>query len=149
MENCQLTWVILASALAGALLPLLVLTAIGLHRAGKELTEIGAQLKRTLTQFEVISDRVETLSRGLKGGETSIAELLTSVGRLASGLERNMNTVSLISTIVASVGTSIAAFVKTRLPGEEAERPISPDIVAAPEGGAASSPSAASPEAAD
>jgi len=141
MENWQLTLVILASVFVGALIPLLIMIAIAFHRAGREIAEIGARLTRTLTQFETISDRVEMLSRGFKGGETNIADLLTSVGDLARGLERNMKIINIFSAIMASIGPAIAAFVKTRFPVEETGKPITP----APENGPPPSPSAVSP----
>ena len=112
MENWQLTVVILASVSVGALIPLLIMLAIAVHRAGREIAEIGTQLRRTLTQVEVIAERVEVLSRGFEGGETRISDLLTSVGKLTSGLERNMKAVNVIAAVSASVAAAIAAFLK-------------------------------------
>jgi hypothetical protein len=145
MENWQLTLVILASVLVGALIPLLVMVAIASYRAGREIAEIGARLKRTLTQVEIISDRVEILSRGFKGGETDIADLLTSVGHVARGLEQNMKFINIFSTIMASVGTAISAWVKTRLPVDETGMPLTPAVTKVPENGSSPSPSAVSP----
>lgn len=135
MENWQLTLVVVASVLAGAAIPLLALMAIALYRAGKEMAEISGRLKRTLDQVEVISDRVEVLSRGLKGGEQTIAEVLAAVSHLASGLERNLKTINLVSTIVASVGTAVATFVSARYPSEAAARPDAPAGVEIPGNG--------------
>ncbi|MDD5224851.1 MAG: hypothetical protein PHE84_12775 [bacterium] len=147
MDNGQLTLVILASVFVGALIPLLIMIAIAFYRAGKKMAEIGAQLTRILARFETISDRVEVLSRGFQGGETSIADLLASIGNLARGLERNMKIINIFSTIMASVGTAIAAFIKTRSPGEETGKAPGPEVNAVPENGPPPSPSAASPEA--
>ena len=141
MENWQLTLVILASVFVGALIPLLIMGAVALYRASRAIAEIAAQLKRTLTQVEVISDRVEVLTRGFKDGEANIADLLTSVGDLARGLERNMKIINIFSAIMASVGPAIAAFLKTRFPVEETGKPPTP----APENGPPPSPSAVSP----
>ena len=147
MENWQLTLVILASVLVGALIPLLIMMAIAFHRAGREIAEIGARLARTLAHTEIISDRVEMLSRGFKGGEKDIADLLACAGDVARGLERNMKIVNVISPILASVGPAIASFIKTRFPAEGAGKPHAPDVAAVPENGPATSPSASSPEA--
>jgi hypothetical protein len=147
MENWQLTLVILVSVFVGALIPLFIVMAMAFGRAGREIVEIGARLKRTLNQFEIISDRVEVLSRGFKGGETNIADLLTSVGHLASGLERNMKMINIFSTILASMGTAIAAFVKTRSPVKETGNPPTPDVSEAPENGVPPFSSAVTPEA--
>jgi hypothetical protein len=114
MENWQLTVVILASVFVGVLIPALIMMAIAFYRAGREIADIGARLKRTLSQFEIITDRVEVLSRGLKGGEQDIADLLRSTGQLAHGLERNMRIINIFSTIVASAGVALATFAKTR-----------------------------------
>jgi len=144
MENWQLTLVILASVLVGAMLPLLIMVASAAYRVGREIAEIGARLKRTLTQVEVISDRVEILSRGFEGGEATIAELLATVGQLASGLDRNMKTINLISTLVASVGTAVAAYVGTRYPDVATATPVTPDAVVVPANGSPPGPAAGS-----
>lgn len=133
MENWQLTLVILASVFVGALIPLLVMTAIAVSRASAKIAEIGGQLTRTLTQVEIVSNRVEALSRGFEGKETDIADLLTSVGHLAHGLERNMKIFGIFSTILASVGTVVADFVKTRFSGEETVKPPTPNVDNVPE----------------
>ncbi len=146
MENWQLTLIILASVLVGALIPLLIMVAIAFHRVGREIAEIGPRLARTLTHVEAISDRVEVLSRGLKGGETDLADLMKSVGDLARGLERNMKTINVVSTVLASVGPAIAAYLKTRIPAEETGKPAKPDVAAAPEHGTPLSLSVVSPE---
>jgi uncharacterized protein YoxC len=136
MENWQLALVILASAFFGALIPLLIKMGVAFHRAGKEVAEIGAQLKRTLSQVEIISDRVEVLSRGFKGGETDIADLLKTVGHIAQSLERNMKTVSTLSTIVTTAGAAVGAFVKARYPTEGIDASILAGIVDVPGNGA-------------
>jgi hypothetical protein len=121
MPNWELTLVILGSVLVGALVPLIAMMAIGVHRAGKSITEIGERLRPTLAQVELISDRVEVLSRGLKGGEANVADLLASVGHVASGLEHNMKLINTTSAIVAAVGTAIATFLNARSPGTNGE----------------------------
>ena len=141
MENWQLALVILAAVFVGALIPLLIMIAIAFYRAGRAIAEIGARMTRTLTQVETISGRVETLSRGLKGGENDLADLLKSVGDLARGVERNMKIINVISTIMASVGPAVAAFVKTRFPAENTGTPPTPDAVAVPDNGTPPPPS--------
>ncbi|OGQ81015.1 MAG: hypothetical protein A2289_14330 [Deltaproteobacteria bacterium RIFOXYA12_FULL_58_15] len=127
MENWQLTLVILTSVFVGALIPLFIMAAVALYRASRAITEISSHLKGTLTQVEVISDRVEVLTRGLKGGEADIADLLSSVGQIARSLEHNMKIVNVVSTIIASIGTAIAAHMGTRPPVDETGRAPSPD----------------------
>ena len=146
MENWQLTLVILASVFVGALIPLLVMGAITLYRAGRAIGEIGGQLKRTLVQVEVISERVEVLTRGFKGGEASIADLLTSVGHLANGLESNMKTINTISTIIASIGTAIAAMMSARSPVDATNQPPLSETADGSESSPPPSPSSAPPE---
>jgi len=149
MENWQLTLVILASVFVGALIPLLVKMGITFHRAGNEIAEIGAQMKRTMVHVEVISERVEVLSRGFKGGETDIADLLKTVGHVAQGLERNMKTVNMLSAIMTTVGSAVGAFVKARSPAEEAGNPAIPESIGVPGNGAPISPLAVSTDAID
>lgn len=127
MENWQLTVVILVSVLVGALIPLLIMVAAAVHRAGKEIAEIGVRLRGTLTQVESIAERVDVLSRGFEGGETKIADLLTSVGHLAKSLEQNMKAVNVIAAVAASVGAGIGAFVKT------SQKPADPEARTQPE----------------
>ncbi|RJO66291.1 MAG: hypothetical protein C4523_13025 [Myxococcales bacterium] len=145
MENWQLTLVILASVFVGALIPLLIMIAITFYRTGREIVEVSARLRRTLTQVETVSDRLEVLSRGFKGGEKDIADLMASLGTLARGLEQNMKIINIFSAIMAAVGPVVAAFIKTRFPAEETGRPPEPDAATAPENGPPPFSSAASP----
>lgn len=147
MENWQLTLVILVSMFVGALIPLLVMITIAFYRTGREIAKIGAQMRRTLTQVEIVSDRVEILSRGFKGGEQDIADLLSSVGNVARGLEQNMKFINIFSTIMASVATAVSGFIKTRFPAEETASPLTPAAIKVPENGASPSPPDVSPEA--
>lgn len=147
MENWQLIWVISGSIFVGALIPLFTMIAIAFYRAGREIAEIGAQMRRTLTQVEIISDRIEVLSRGFKGGEKDISDLLTSVGHVARGLEQNMKYINIFSTVMASVGAAVSAFAKTRFPTEETAKPFTPAFTKVPDNGPSPSPSAVSPEA--
>ncbi len=114
MENWQLILVILASVLVGVSIPLIIMMTIAFYRLGREIAEIGARLRRTLTKCEIISERVEIVSRGLKGGENNIADLLATAGNLAHGIDRNMRVINIFSTISTSIGMAIAAFVKKR-----------------------------------
>jgi uncharacterized protein YoxC len=123
MENWQLALVILVAVVVGALVPVFIMLSLTLHRAGKEIAAIGNQLRPTLSQIQIISDRVETLSRGLEGGEQSIAELLAVVGDLARGLERNMKIINFSSAVVAAVGPAVAAFIKTMSQPKEPDNP--------------------------
>jgi hypothetical protein len=126
MENWQLALVILGSVLVGALIPLLVTLAGSIHRAGREFAEIGARLKRTLTKVELISDRVEVLSRGFEGKEADLADALASVGNLARGLDRNMKMINVFSMIISTVESVVTAFFKSRSPAEKTGDPPAP-----------------------
>lgn len=127
MENWQLTLIVLASVFVGALIPLLIMTAMAVYRAGRALAEIGVQLKRTLSKLETVSDRVEVLSRGFEGKETNIADLLTTVGNLSRSIDRNMKIIDMFSAIAASVGMLISSLAKTRNPVKETENNHTPD----------------------
>lgn len=127
MQTWQLTLIILAAVVAGAAIPLLFLLASAVLRAGREITALGAQLGHTLTQVDLISVRVEKFSRGLEGGETSVAEMLTAVGALSRSLDRNMKIINVLSTILASVGTAAAAYVQTRASAAPDAPPPAPE----------------------
>lgn len=127
MENWQLTLVILASVFVGALIPMLIILASAVYRAGREVGEIGAQLRRTLTKVETISGRVEVLSRGFVGGEKNIADLLDSVGALSRSLERNMKIINVLSTIMTSAGSAAAAYMQTKLTQQDTPDPFTSD----------------------
>jgi hypothetical protein len=146
MENWQLTLLILGSVFVGALIPIFVMIAIAVYRGSKEISNIGAQLARTMTHVETISDRIETLSLGLKGGETNVADVLTSVGAVARGLERNMKIINIVSAILTSVEPAIAAFIKTRFPTEETGKPRAPAVAAVPDNGHPVAPTVVSPK---
>lgn len=119
MENWQLILVILSAVLVGALIPVLIMIARVLSRAGKEISEVGERLVKLLTQMEVISDRAEVLSRGFIDGEKDIASLLKSAGNLSRGIEQNMKIVTALSTFLTSVGAVFAAFVKSKVASEK------------------------------
>ena len=123
MENWQLAVVILASVIVGGLIPVIIMVALAHYRAAREIAETGAHLRRSLAKLDVISDRAEVLSRGFKGGEEKIADLLTSVGHLADGIERNMNAINAVSTIVGSLGTAVAAYFNSRSQAGDGEPP--------------------------
>jgi hypothetical protein len=147
MEDWQLTLVILASVFVGALIPLLLMGAVALYRAGGAIADVGAKVKHTLARVDVISERVEVLTRGFKGGEADIADLLASVGHLARGLERNMKAINIVSAVLASVGTAIAAYVGARHPVDGAEQTHPPDLDGAVAKAPPPSPAVVSPEA--
>lgn len=138
MENWQLTIIILVSILLGALIPLLIMITSAFRRAAREIAEIGGRLTRTLAQIETISDRVELLSRGLKGGETNVADLLAAVSTLAHGLDRNMKIINILTAILSSVGPAIASYLKTRFPAEEIESGFRPESTTVPGNGSSS-----------
>jgi len=130
MENWQLALVILVAVLVGASIPAFILMFSVLYRAGKEIAEIGKRLRPTLSRIEIISERVETLSRGLEGGEKNIADLLAATGELARGLERNMKIINISAALIASVGPAVAAFVRTMRQPNEPESPHTGDACA-------------------
>ena len=123
MANGQLTLIILASVLVGALLPVLVALALALFRAASGIAQVMPKMARTLTQIETIANRGEQLSRVFKDGEADIADLLTAVGKLARGIERNLRVVNVVSGIAAAIGPAIAAFVGARAAPEVPAEP--------------------------
>jgi hypothetical protein len=116
MENWQLTLIILAAVFMGALIPLLFIMTRAFYRAGKEISQIGERLIKLLDQMEIISGRVEVITRGFKDGETEIADLLRSAGNLSRGIERNMKIINILSTFLTSVGSTAIAFFKQKIP---------------------------------
>ena len=121
MENWQVVLVVLASVLVGALIPLSVMLSVVLFRAAREIAVIGKQIEPTLAKVQAISERVEKLSRGLEGGDKNIADLLTVVGELSRGLERNMKMINVASTVLAAAVPAVAAFVQTMRAPDHAE----------------------------
>lgn len=119
MENWQLAVVILASVLIGGLIPVLLLLYVTLYRMGKEVAEIGRKLGPTLDRVQLISERMEVVSRGLEGGEKNIADLLAVMGKLAHGIDRNMKVINLFSAGLAVAGPAVSAFVKTMRHADE------------------------------
>ncbi|PJB37380.1 MAG: hypothetical protein CO108_21330 [Deltaproteobacteria bacterium CG_4_9_14_3_um_filter_63_12] len=113
MENWQLAAVILLAVLVGAAIPAFLALAVAFYRAAREISELGRQLRPTLEQIHLISERVETLSRGLAGGEKTVADFLSSVSDLQGGLDRNMKIFNISSAIIASAGPAITAFIHT------------------------------------
>jgi hypothetical protein len=112
METWQVVLVVLASVLVGALMPALLMLSMALFRAARRIESLGDQLAPTLAKVEVIATRVETLSRGLEGGEKNIADLLSVIGELAHGVERNLRMINAASAVLAAAAPAVAAFVQ-------------------------------------
>ena len=123
MENWQVALVVLVAVVVGAMVPVLLALAVVLFRAAREITGLGRLLTPTLVKFQAISSRVETLSRGLEGGERNVADLLTVVGELSRSLERNMKMINVASTILAAAAPAVAAFVQTMRATDPDETP--------------------------
>ena len=113
MENWQLALVILASVLVGALIPVLVMAALAIRQASRDIHQIGQRLAPTLDSIQRISERVETLSQGLEGGERNIAQLLQVLGEVSATLQRNIKVVNIASAVMAAAGPAVAAFVSS------------------------------------
>lgn len=112
MENAHLLLVILASVVFGALIPIVALLCVVLYRAGREITATSRLLAPTLVNVQAISERVETLSRGLEGGEKRVADLLAALGERAQGMDRNMQLIQVATTVLAAAAPAIGAFVQ-------------------------------------
>lgn len=112
METLQLVIVVLASVVVGALIPIIVMLCVALHRAGREITATSRLLAPTLVNLRAISERVEALSRGLEGGEKRVAELMSALGERAQGMERNMQLVQVATTVIAAAVPAIGAFIE-------------------------------------
>jgi hypothetical protein len=113
MENWQLALLILGAVLTGALAHVLLLLGLALFKAGRNITEMGRQITPTLRNMQIISDRMEVLTRGLEGGDKRVAELLEAMGSLSQGIERNTKLLNLSGAIAAAVGPAVSAFVQT------------------------------------
>jgi hypothetical protein len=113
MASWQLVLVILTAVLVGAVIPVALGLSIVLYRAAREITALGKRLTPALEQTRTVLDRVEMLSRGLKGGEKDVADLLGAIGVLSRGLERNAKIFDISSAVLAAVGPAVAAFVTT------------------------------------
>jgi uncharacterized protein YoxC len=113
MDNWELTSMILAAVLVGALVPACVAVALAVLGASKEFTALCRQLRPTVDEVQLITQRVEKMSRGLNGGEKKLADLLTTVGEVTEGVHRSMRLLHIASAVAASVGPAVAAFIKT------------------------------------
>lgn len=126
METWQLTLVILAAVMVGALLPVFIMLGLALYRAANAVAEAGKQLAPTLKLIQTISVRVERLSRGLEGGEQQIAEALSAIDGLTRGLASVTRIFSISSVILDSVGPAVAAFVRTMSRADEPAAAVVP-----------------------
>jgi len=124
MENWQLALIILAALFAGASIPVLFIIAGAFYKAGKEISKTGERLMNLLSSAEIITDRFEVLTRGIKEGETDVADLIKSAGNLSRGINRNMKIINIFSTFLLSVGTAVTAIVKNKMPPEKTTEPV-------------------------
>ncbi|HPS31260.1 MAG TPA: hypothetical protein PLZ43_13460 [bacterium] len=119
MENWQLTLVILAAVFTGAMIPMLFMMTRAFYRAGREISQTGERLVKLLDQVEIITGRVEVITRGFKDGETDIADLLKSAGNLSRGIERNIKIINFLSTFLTSAGSAAIAFFQHKIQSEK------------------------------
>ncbi len=131
MENWQLTLVILSAVFVGAMIPMLIMGAVAVYRAGRAVAELSGQAAGLLTKVESVSDRVEVLTRGLDGDEANVADLVAAVGRIVRGLERNMKLVDIVSTTLAAIGAAVAAYLNARSAAAQAG-PVDPGDATTP-----------------
>jgi hypothetical protein len=124
MENWQLALIILAAVLVGAAIPVFIMACRAFYRAGKEISQIGERLMNLLSSAEIITDRFEVMTRGIKEGETDIADLIKSAGNLSRGINRNMKIINIFSTFLLSAGAAVTGFIKNKIPPEEATEPV-------------------------
>jgi uncharacterized protein YoxC len=114
MAPWQLTLIILASILVGAIIPLLVSVAFTLQAVRRQLDSTGRRLDATLDEAQETLARVNRISRGLDGGERQLEGLKYMVGDLTDTLGKINGLVKLALTVGAAVGPALAA-VATRL----------------------------------
>ena len=113
MENWQVALIVLSSVVVGALIPALVMLSVVLYRAAREIATVGRLLGPTLLKVQAISARIETVSRGLDGGEKTIAECLSVAGDLSRSMERNMKLINVASAVLAAAAPAVAAFIQS------------------------------------
>jgi len=109
MAHWQLTLIILASILVGALIPLLISLATTLAAVRRQLESTGQRLDATLDQAQETLARVNRLSRGLDGGERQLEGLKNMVGDLTETLGKVNGLVKMGLAVGAAVGPAIAA----------------------------------------
>jgi uncharacterized protein YoxC len=138
MANWQLTLIILASILVGALIPLLVSVVFTLQAVRRQLESTGQRLDATLDQAQETLARVNRLSRGLDGGERQLEGLKNMVGDLTETLGKVNGLVKMGLAVGAAVGPALAALM-TRFTsrGAAPAAPAEPAVADAPEVGAA------------
>lgn len=146
MENEQLAFIIGASVLVGALIPMLLFMAYAFYRASIKIAEMSATVSRTLNHFEVISERVENLSRGLKDGDKDIAFLLKSVGAIGRTIDENKKSINIISAIITAFGPIIVTFIQTRFGSGETQSSDQSQTGSDPEEHSSESPAPGSQE---
>jgi len=105
--------------------------SLTIYRAGRVINDLGKRIGPTLDQINTISNRLELLSRGLEGGDRSIASLLDALGAFSQGLERNMKLYTFSSSLLAAVGPAVGSFIQTMFHKDEA----APEAEARPEAG--------------
>jgi hypothetical protein len=112
METWELTIVVLASVLVGALLPVLFLLTATLAAVRRRIAENATRFDVTLERFHVVSGRLESASRGLEGSEAEVARLVQVSGSLADRLAQAEKAVKVATALGNAIGPAVAAFVQ-------------------------------------
>lgn len=112
METWELTIVVLASVLVGALLPVLFMLTALLATMRRRVAENATRFDETLERFHATAGRLESASRGLEGSETEVAKLVQASGSLADRLAQAEKAVKIATALGSTVGPAVAAFIE-------------------------------------
>ena len=77
----------------------------------RQLLATGPKLEQWIDEMRATTRRVESLSRGLEGGEEPVRRLLDSAGRMADAVNRLERGVRVSAAVGSTVGPAVAAFV--------------------------------------
>lgn len=111
METWELTIVVLASVLVGALLPVLFVLTSTLVAVRRRISENATRFDETLERFHVVAGRLESASRGLEGNDAAVVRLVQASGSLADRLAQAEKTVKVATAFGNAIGPAVAAFV--------------------------------------
>jgi uncharacterized protein YoxC len=114
--------VVLAAALVGALIPVLVQLRRTLKKAEDTLDSTGSRLDRVLDELAVTTSRINQLGPEFRDRKERIKELLDEIGDLSRPLRQARASLGKTAMVIGALGPAIVAAVKAFLATQEARR---------------------------
>ncbi len=89
MENWQVVVIVLCSVLVGVCIPVLIMAGATLLSLRRQTVALGRKTDAVLDDVQVIARRIRGFTAGIEGGESSLRDVVGSLGNLGAILKHH------------------------------------------------------------